>query len=133
MTIDPTSRLTAEEALKHPWLCPPETDASTPKPDLLPTFRHHVDPRMKLKRSLLAVKATGDFKHEGQVRKTRREMWGEEERKIVEKVEAIRKEAEEEAVRSCYFSRVSESRKLTISHLRRSQEDLQFVKMREEE
>lgn len=53
---------------------------------------------MKLKRSLLAVKATGDFKAEGQVRKSRREMWGAEERAIVEKVEAIRQEAEEEAV-----------------------------------
>lgn len=92
--------MTAEEASKHRWLCPPESNASTPTPDLLPTFRHHVDPRMKLKRSLLAVKATGDFKHEGMARKSRREMWGEEERKIVEKVEAIRKEAEQDAV-SC--------------------------------
>jgi hypothetical protein len=69
-----------------------------PTPDLLPTFKQHADPRMKLKRSLLAVKAVGDFKEEGAARKTRREMWGTEERKVVEEVERMQKEAEEEAV-----------------------------------
>lgn len=59
---------------------------------------------MKLKRSLLAVKAVGDFKDEGVKRKTRREMWGTEERKVVEDVERAQKEAEEEAVRLILLS-----------------------------
>ncbi|KAK4699877.1 PHO85 cyclin-5, partial [Phenoliferia sp. Uapishka_3] len=95
LTVDQTKRMTAEEALKHPWLTSHSTPASGQSANLLPTFRKQFDAKKTFRRAIFTVRAAAALRDGGSMR--RETLMGEEEKRLQEEVEKGKKVAEEEA------------------------------------
>ncbi|KAL1916152.1 uncharacterized protein VTP21DRAFT_6156 [Calcarisporiella thermophila] len=55
LTVDPTNRMTAHEALVHPWLAAPQTNVPIPSANLLPNVQRNFNARRTLHRAIDAV------------------------------------------------------------------------------
>lgn len=68
LTIDPNSRMTAQEALQHPWMNPPqdpnEADLGSGE-DLLPTVKKNFNARRTLHRAIDTVRAINKLREGG--------------------------------------------------------------------
>lgn len=68
LTIDPKARMTAHEALQHPWIDPPyDTDATLvgSGQDLLPTVKKNFNARRTLHRAIDTVRAINKLREGG--------------------------------------------------------------------
>lgn len=68
LTIDPKGRMTAHEALQHPWIDPPhDTDATYvgSGQDLLPTVKKNFNARRTLHRAIDTVRAINKLREGG--------------------------------------------------------------------
>ncbi|GAA5935891.1 hypothetical protein JCM1841_005831 [Sporobolomyces salmonicolor] len=113
LVIDQTQRMTAAEALAHPWLVSAAQPAAvTPAynpPDLLPALRRNFDARGTFRRAIFAVRAAAALKDGGEKGAERRAslmsglggvglgLGREEQREVRESAERAKREAEEEA------------------------------------
>ena len=62
LTIDPTQRMTAHEALSHPWISGPETGSGE---DLLPTVKKNFNARRTLHKAIDTVRAINQLRAGG--------------------------------------------------------------------
>ncbi|GAA6050743.1 hypothetical protein NBRC10513_004255 [Rhodotorula toruloides] len=105
LVIDQTKRMTATEALAHPWLAQLAPTASATaqaqRPDLLPSLRKNFNAKGTWKRAIMGVRAAGALKAGGEARRATllAEATGteEERQKVFEQAQRAKKEAEEEA------------------------------------
>lgn len=66
LTIDPEKRMTAHEALQHPWISPPYDDLRTGSgADLLPTIKKNFNARRTLHRAIDTVRAINKLREGG--------------------------------------------------------------------
>ena len=63
LTIDPTQRLTAHEALAHPWIAGPQSDRGDA--DLLPTVKKNFNARRTLHKAIDTVRAINQLRAGG--------------------------------------------------------------------
>lgn len=106
LVIDQTKRMTATEALAHPWLAQLAPTASATaqaqRPDLLPSLRKNFNAKGTWKRAIMGVRAAGALKAGGEARRATllAEATGtdEERQRVFESAQRAKKEAEEEAV-----------------------------------
>ncbi|KAH8921685.1 putative calmodulin-dependent protein kinase type 1 [Atractiella rhizophila] len=88
LVIDPSARMTTQQALDHPWL-------SSDKPqgedkDLLPNVRKNFDAKKTWKKALLGIKWLGAAQRQATLQ------LGQEEKQVMEDVEEGKRQAEEE-------------------------------------
>lgn len=95
LTVDQTARITADQALQHPWLTSHSTPTE-PGANLLPTFRKQFDAKKTFRRAIFTVRAAAALGAGGAVR--RETLMNEEEKKFMEDVEKGKAMAEQEAV-----------------------------------
>lgn len=101
LSVDQKTRLTATEALNHPWFL--SYHAQTPaelkeQPDLLPTIRKQFDAKKTFKRAILTIRAAAALKDGGERRQRMNRAVTEDEQKILDNVERAKANAEKEAV-----------------------------------
>lgn len=96
LTVDQHARITAPQALEHPWLttylaqAPAREQAQPAKsPDLLPQMRRNFDAKKTFRKAILTVRAANLWKNT---------LMTDDTRKLVEKVEQGKREAEKEDV-----------------------------------
>lgn len=66
LTINPESRMTAHEALQHPWINPPYENAKVGSgEDLLPTVKKNFNARRTLHRAIDTVRAINKLREGG--------------------------------------------------------------------
>lgn len=66
LTIEPERRMTAHEALQHPWISPPYDDIRTGSgADLLPTIKKNFNARRTLHRAIDTVRAINKLREGG--------------------------------------------------------------------
>jgi serine/threonine protein kinase len=66
LTIDPARRMTAHEALQHPWISPPyDTSRKGSGEDLLPTVKKNFNARRTLHRAIDTVRAINKLREGG--------------------------------------------------------------------
>ena len=66
LTIDPQKRMTAHEALQHPWINPPyDTSRTGSGEDLLPTVKKNFNARRTLHRAIDTVRAINKLREGG--------------------------------------------------------------------
>ena len=66
LTIDPQKRMTAHEALQHPWISPPyEASRTGSGEDLLPTVKKNFNARRTLHRAIDTVRAINKLRKGG--------------------------------------------------------------------
>lgn len=63
LTIDPNDRMTAHEALSHPWIAGPDTDRG--EEDLLPTVKKNFNARRTLHKAIDTVRAINQLRAGG--------------------------------------------------------------------
>ncbi|GAA5897925.1 serine/threonine-protein kinase [Sporobolomyces salmoneus] len=109
LVIDQTSRMTAPEALAHPWLSslgsshPAANTSSYNPPDLLPSLRKNFDARGTFRRAIFAVRAAAALKDGGEQRRATLNVVAglggteEEQKRVREEAERMKRDAEEEA------------------------------------
>lgn len=109
LVIDQTKRMTAVEALNHPWLSslgsshPAANTSSYNPPDLLPSLRKNFDARGTFRRAIFAVRAAAALKDGGEQRRATLNVAAlggttEEQKRVREEAERAKRDAEEEAV-----------------------------------
>ncbi|KAF2085309.1 calmodulin dependent protein kinase [Saccharata proteae CBS 121410] len=68
LTIDPNARMTAHEALSHPWIADPSTNTKDPavgKEDLLPTVKKNFNARRTLHAAIDTIRAINQLRAGG--------------------------------------------------------------------
>lgn len=67
LTVDPKARLTAHQALQHPWVNPPydQTDTLGSGEDLLPTVKKNFNARRTLHKAIDTVRAINKLRENG--------------------------------------------------------------------
>lgn len=66
LTVDPKGRMTAHEALQHPWINPPyDTTADNAGADLLPTVKKNFNARRTLHKAIDTVRAINKLREGG--------------------------------------------------------------------
>ncbi|KAL4796881.1 kinase-like domain-containing protein [Aspergillus venezuelensis] len=67
LTVDPKARLTAHQALQHPWVNPPydQTDMMGSGQDLLPTVKKNFNARRTLHKAIDTVRAINKLRENG--------------------------------------------------------------------
>ena len=68
LTIDPKARMTAHEALQHPWISPPSEDADVKMgsgEDLLPVVKKNFNARRTLHKAIDTVRAINKLREGG--------------------------------------------------------------------
>ena len=66
LTIDPSKRMTAHEAMQHPWTSPPyDTSRQGSGEDLLPTVKKNFNARRTLHRAIDTVRAINKLREGG--------------------------------------------------------------------
>lgn len=100
--MDQTARLTASQALSHPWLLSARetSPVDAAGPDLLPTLRRQFDPKKTFRRAIFTVRAAAALKDGGEKRQQTMRAQSETDRAWVETVEQGKRAAEEESVSS---------------------------------
>lgn len=106
LVIDQTKRMTASEALAHPWLAQrvPEASAQqqTQRPDLLPSLRKNFNAKRTWKRAIMGVRAAGALKAGGEARRatllTEMDLGEDVQEKMRQEANLAKRDAEEEAV-----------------------------------
>ncbi|KAG0655583.1 hypothetical protein C6P46_000806 [Rhodotorula mucilaginosa] len=107
LVIDQTKRMTASEALAHPWLAQrvPETSAQqqAQRPDLLPSLRKNFNAKRTWKRAIMGVRAAGALKAGGEARRatllTEMDLGEDVQEKMRQEANLAKRDAEEEADR----------------------------------
>ncbi|BGP44179.1 Calcium/calmodulin-dependent protein kinase type I [Rhodotorula kratochvilovae] len=113
LVIDQTQRLTAAQALAHPWLAAPSPSTTTAqqqaqRPDLLPSLRKNFNAKGTWRRAILGVRAAGALRAGGEARRATmmaeaegegvpRAMGEEEKQRVREQAARAKRDAEEEA------------------------------------
>lgn len=103
LVIDQTQRLTAAQALAHPWLAQGAPSTNQPqRPDLLPSLRKNFNAKGTWRRAIMGVRAASALKLGGEHRRATL-MAGagvgeEEQARVREEAERAKRDAEEEAV-----------------------------------
>ncbi|KAM0755277.1 Ca2+ calmodulin-dependent protein kinase [Meredithblackwellia eburnea MCA 4105] len=101
LTIDQNARITAPEALQHPWLTS-HTTPSTPGANLLPTFKAQFDAKKTFRKAIFTVRAAAALRDAGRAGSInlggkQREAGTEEEERFRRGVELGKQQAEQEA------------------------------------
>lgn len=100
--IDQRQRMTASEALAHPWLAQPASSADAQQPDLLPALRKNFNAKRTWKRAILGVRAAGALKAGGEARRatmlSEMDLGQEQQEKMREQAHLAKRDAEEESV-----------------------------------
>ncbi|GAA5946682.1 hypothetical protein JCM3775_003132 [Rhodotorula graminis] len=102
LVIDQTQRLTAAQALAHPWLAQGAPSTNQPqRPDLLPSLRKNFNAKGTWRRAIMGVRAASALKLGGEHRRATL-MAGagvgeEEQARVREEAERAKRDAEEEA------------------------------------
>ncbi|KWU43178.1 Ca2+ calmodulin-dependent protein kinase [Rhodotorula sp. JG-1b] len=106
LVIDQTKRMTASEALAHPWLAQRVPEASAQqqaqRPDLLPSLRKNFNAKRTWKRAIMGVRAAGALKAGGEARRatllTEMDLGEDVQEKMRQEANLAKRDAEEEAV-----------------------------------
>ncbi|POY73003.1 putative Calcium/calmodulin-dependent protein kinase [Rhodotorula taiwanensis] len=103
LVIDQRQRMTASEALAHPWLAQPASSADAQQPDLLPALRKNFNAKRTWKRAILGVRAAGALKAGGEARRatmlSEMDLGQEQQEKMREQAHLAKRDAEEESSR----------------------------------
>lgn len=106
LVIDQKRRLTASQALAHPWLAHPSESASpetqAQRPDLLPSLRKNFNAKGTWKRAIMGVRAASALKAGGEARRAtmmaEMDLGEEDQQRMREQAQLAKRDAEEEAV-----------------------------------
>ncbi|GAA6030468.1 hypothetical protein JCM8097_006162 [Rhodosporidiobolus ruineniae] len=99
LVIDQSKRMTASEALAHPWLAAavPVSPDAPQRPDLLPSLRRNFDAKKTWRKAINMARAGAILRAGGEQRRATLLASAEEEERLREQAEKAKREAEEEA------------------------------------
>ncbi|BGP21093.1 Calcium/calmodulin-dependent protein kinase type I [Rhodosporidiobolus nylandii] len=98
LVIDQNARMTASQALQHPWLAGALPQSSQQRPDLLPSLRRGFDAKKTWRKAINLARAGAAFKAGGEQRRATLLATAEEQERLRQAAEQAKADAEREVI-----------------------------------